>query len=235
MTDSVDRDLARGLVGHPTADPVTEAVIARIKEIARQHERVMREVTARHGVSLADCEVIFHLAHSDGDDAQHTPGHLAKAFQITAGSMTSRLDRLERGGYIERRIDPNNRVNIKVTLTPAGHALHHETVEDIVALRRALISNALSPDASSPTSNTTAHCIKQPTSARLDRATRPGRSARPAGPEPGDLIGGGAVESSDAHALGRSGTHPEGLGRWRVNCRRARRWRRQPRRRPPPP
>jgi DNA-binding MarR family transcriptional regulator len=141
MTDSVERDLARGLVGHPTADPVTEAVIARIIQISRQHERVMREVTARHGVSLADCEVVFHLAHSD--TAQHTPGQLANAFQITAGSMTSRLDRLERAGFIQRRIDPTNRVNINVALTPAGHALHSETVDDIVTLRRALIGDAL--------------------------------------------------------------------------------------------
>src|SRR5215475_8376953 len=139
MTDSVDKDLARGLVGHPTADPVTEAVVARIVQIARQHERVMREAAARHGMSLADCEVIFYLAHYDGDQAQPTPGQLAKAFQITAGSMTSRLDRLERGGYLERHIDPGNRVNIQVTLTPAGQTLHHETVADIIELRRALI------------------------------------------------------------------------------------------------
>lgn len=143
MTDSVDKDLARGLVGHPTADPVTEAVIARIVQIARQHERVMREAAARHGMSLADCEVIFYLAHHADDWAQHTPGRLAKAFQITAGSMTSRLDRLERGGYIERRVAPGNRVNIELTLTPAGHTLHHETVADIIELRRALITDAL--------------------------------------------------------------------------------------------
>lgn len=141
MTDSVGRDLARGLVGHPTADAVTEAVIARILQIARQHERIMREAAAGHGMSLADCEVIFHLAHDN--ETPHTPGQLAKAFQITAGSMTSRLDRLERAGYIERRLDTESRVNIRVTLTPAGHALHLETVEDIIALRRGLITEAL--------------------------------------------------------------------------------------------
>jgi DNA-binding MarR family transcriptional regulator len=106
----------------------------------------MREVTARHGVSLADCEVIFHLAHTDAGTAGHTPGQLAKAFQITAGSMTSRLDRLERGGYIERRMDPDNRVNIKVALTPAGQALHHATVREIIEMRRVLVGGALPAD-----------------------------------------------------------------------------------------
>jgi DNA-binding MarR family transcriptional regulator len=144
MTDSVQRELARGLVGHPTADPVTEAVTKRIVQIARQYERAMHEVTARHGVSLGDCEVIWHLAHTDS--SQHTPGRLAKAFQVTPGTMTSRLDRLERAGYIDRRTDPGNRVSIKVALTAAGQALHHATADDMIALRRDLITTTLASD-----------------------------------------------------------------------------------------
>ena len=144
MTDSVQRELARGLVGHPAADPVTEAVTKRIVQIARQYERSMHQVTARHDVSLGDCEVIWHLAHTDS--SQHTPGQLAKAFYVTAGTMTSRLDRLERAGYLSRSIDPRNRASIKVTLTDAGQALHHATADDMIALRRDLIASALDPD-----------------------------------------------------------------------------------------
>lgn len=143
MTDSVQRELARGLAGHPAADPVIEAVIKRIVQIARQYERAMHEVTARHGVSLGDCEVIWHLAHTDS--RQHSPGQLARAFQVTPGTITSRLDRLERGGYVGRSIDPGHRASIKVTLTDAGQALHHATADDMIALRRDLIASALAP------------------------------------------------------------------------------------------
>ena len=144
MTDSVQRELARGLAGHPTADPVTEAVARRIVVIAWQYERAMHQVTARHGVSLGDCEVVWHLAHTDG--SQHTPGQLAKAFRVTAGTMTSRLDRLERAGYIERAIAPGNRASIKVTLTDAGQALHQASADDMIALRRDLMASALAPE-----------------------------------------------------------------------------------------
>jgi DNA-binding MarR family transcriptional regulator len=144
MTDSVQRELARGLAGHPAADPVIEAATKRIVQIARHYERAMHQVTARHGVSLGDCEVIWHLAHTD--DSQRTPGQLAKAFHVTAGTMTSRLDRLERAGYIDRRVDPGNRVKIKIALTPAGQALHHATADDMIALRRDLIASALATD-----------------------------------------------------------------------------------------
>jgi DNA-binding MarR family transcriptional regulator len=144
VTDSVERELAAGLVGHPAADPVTEAVAKRIIRIAWQYERAMHQVTARHGVSLGDCEVVWHLAHSDS--SQHTPGQLAKAFQVTAGTMTSRLDRLERAGYIERAIAPGNRASITVTLTDAGHALHQASADDMIALRRDLMASALAPE-----------------------------------------------------------------------------------------
>src|SRR5262249_2723420 len=107
-------------------------------------ERAMHHVTARHGVSLGDCEVVWHLAHTDS--SQHTPGRLAKAFQVTAGTMTSRLDRLERAGYIDRSIAPGNRASINVTLTDAGHALHHASADDMIALRRDLMASALAPE-----------------------------------------------------------------------------------------
>jgi DNA-binding MarR family transcriptional regulator len=144
MTDSVQRELAHGLTGHPTADPVTEAVTKRIVQIARQYERAMHQVTAGHGVSLGDCEVVWHLAHTDDD--QHTPGLLAKAFHVTAGTMTSRLDRLQRAGYIDRSIAPGNRTSINVTLTDAGHALHHATADQMIALRHDLIASTLATD-----------------------------------------------------------------------------------------
>ena len=143
MTDSVERELARGLAGHPAADPATEAVAKRIIRIAWHYERAMHQVTARHGVSLGDCEVVWHLAHSDS--SQHTPGQLARAFQVTAGTMTSRLDRLERAGYVHRSIATGNRASITVTLTEAGEALHHASADDMIALRRDLMASALTP------------------------------------------------------------------------------------------
>ena len=144
MTDSVERELAHGLAGHPAADPVTEAVAKRIIRIAWQYERAMHQVTARHGVSLGDCEVVWYLAHSD--NSQHTPGQLAKYFQVTAGTMSSRLDRLERAGYIDRSIAPGNRASVKVALTDAGQALHYASADDMIALRRDLMASDLGPE-----------------------------------------------------------------------------------------
>jgi DNA-binding MarR family transcriptional regulator len=141
VTDSVEATLHHGLAGHPTADPTLEAVVKRIVEISRRYEHALREVTDLHGISLGDCEVIFELAHSD--PADHTPGYLARKFHITAGSVTARLTRLENAGYLERAIQPDNRAQIRITLTAKGHVLHNDAVEDLIALRRHLIADAL--------------------------------------------------------------------------------------------
>jgi DNA-binding MarR family transcriptional regulator len=71
---------------------------------------------------------------------------LAKYFQVTAGTMSSRLDRLERAGYIDRSIAPGNRASIKVTLTDAGQALHFASADDMIELRRDLMASALAPE-----------------------------------------------------------------------------------------
>lgn len=141
VTDSVEAGLHQGLAGHPTADPTLEAVVKRIVEISRRYEQALREVTDGHGISLADCEVIFELAHSD--PADRTPGYLAKKFHITAGSVTARLTRLENAGYLTRSIQPDNRAHIRITLSPKGDALHHAAVDDLITLRRQLIADAL--------------------------------------------------------------------------------------------
>ncbi|WP_163513720.1 MarR family winged helix-turn-helix transcriptional regulator [Fodinicola acaciae] len=141
MTDSVEASLERDLAGHPSADPVAEAAVKRIEEIARRHEEALRAAAASSGVSLADCQVIFELAHAD--PAERTPSHLAKAFHITAGSVTARLGRLEAGGFLTRTVQPDNRAQIRLTLTEKGHAMHDQLGERIMGVRSRMLTDAL--------------------------------------------------------------------------------------------
>jgi DNA-binding MarR family transcriptional regulator len=70
-----------------------------------------------HGLTLAQFGVINHLLRLGGD---WSPARLAAAFQVTKGTMTSTLQRLESKGFIEVRKDPaDGRAKI-VTLTEAG-------------------------------------------------------------------------------------------------------------------
>src|SRR5690242_19089533 len=143
VADSVDAQLPHHMAGHDQTDPVVEGVLYRIIELARRHEDGQRAVAAREGLSLADCEVILRLAHLE--PAEPTPGQLSKLFHITAGSMTSRLSRLEAGGYLTRTVQPGNRAQIQVELTERGEILHHRFADRMVEIHQDMVGGALPP------------------------------------------------------------------------------------------
>ena len=70
-----------------------------------------------HGLTVAQFGLLNHLARLEGD---WSPARLAAAFQVTKGTMTSTLQRLEAKGFISMRANPaDGRAKI-VTLTEAG-------------------------------------------------------------------------------------------------------------------
>ena len=59
---------------------------------------------------------------------------------ISSGGMTSRIDRLEKAGLIERRKHPSDRRGVLVALTDAGFALIDGIlVEHVANMRRLLV------------------------------------------------------------------------------------------------
>ncbi|MFI6855703.1 MarR family winged helix-turn-helix transcriptional regulator [Streptomyces sp. NPDC050416] len=73
----------------------------------------------RHGIHRADYPILDALT-------RHHPTHvlaptqLAQQLAITTGALTSRLDRLEASGLIQRLSVPRDRRRLRIQLTPAG-------------------------------------------------------------------------------------------------------------------
>jgi len=72
-----------------------------------------------------------------------SPGSLATELELSTGAMTSRIDRLEREGYVRRMPDPEDRRSIVVELTQEGHGAWDRTV-GVQARREAFFASALS-------------------------------------------------------------------------------------------
>jgi len=70
-----------------------------------------------HGLTVAQFGLLNHLARLEGD---WSPARLAAAFQVTKGTMTSTLQRLEAKGFISMRANPDDGRAKIVTLTEAG-------------------------------------------------------------------------------------------------------------------
>jgi len=73
------------------------------------------------------------------DDAL-SPSALAKDMMLSTSAMTSRLDRLEKRGLIERQSDTNDRPGHKSVLTDAGLALADDLVVSHVQTEERLLS-----------------------------------------------------------------------------------------------
>ena len=60
--------------------------------------------------------------------------------------MTSRLDRLERAGYVERRTDPSDRRALLVRLTELGHEVADRTLEANLEWQQQLLAGLSDDD-----------------------------------------------------------------------------------------
>src|SRR5271157_3211043 len=85
--------------------------------------QVLREHAERHihslGLGLSDFGILESLLHK-GPLPVNTVGGM---IQLTSGSITTAVDRLERKGLVERRDDPGDRRARVVHLTEAGRKL----------------------------------------------------------------------------------------------------------------
>ncbi|MEO7448620.1 MAG: MarR family transcriptional regulator, partial [Humibacillus sp.] len=75
-----------------------------------------------------------------GEPYQLSPGQLVQQTLVTSGTMTNRVDRLERSGYVERRPDPGDRRGVLVRLTTAGRDVVDAAMADLIEQEKSLLS-----------------------------------------------------------------------------------------------
>jgi DNA-binding MarR family transcriptional regulator len=143
--DHIDRLLARlQELGHPDIDLEVEGIVDRIGSINKRIKKGMERVVAEHDLTLPEWHVLGRLRLWRGDH-RSSPGELAEELEISSGAMTSRLDTLERQGYIRRLPDPDDRRGIVVELTPEGKAAWDRTA-GVAGRREAFFASALTKD-----------------------------------------------------------------------------------------
>ena len=85
------------------------------------------------------------LAVIEGAGEPLEPGVIAERLIITAGSMTSMLDTLERRGLVRRKPHPTDRRKLLVDVTDDGVAILDTLLPALHARERAVIDAALAP------------------------------------------------------------------------------------------
>lgn len=87
------------------------------------------------GLSLAGFNVLDRFARLAID--AESPGRLAEVFQVTAGTMTNTIQRLEKAGYVTITPDPAYWRSKVVTPTPEGLKARDVALANIVPVLKA--------------------------------------------------------------------------------------------------
>src|SRR5262245_48629050 len=93
--------------------PLVESVLAALRALAAEVDRVDRLAADRYGLNRTDLHGLEIVGRSGG----RTPTELAQALGLTTGGITTVIDRLERAGYARRRPDPRDRRRVVVEPT----------------------------------------------------------------------------------------------------------------------
>ncbi|MCS6712645.1 winged helix-turn-helix transcriptional regulator [Brachybacterium sp. EF45031] len=136
--DEVDRILAGWERARPDLDTTPMAVMSRVHRLARHLEAARREAFTRAELEAWEFDVLAALRRTDGGVA--SPGELLRSTLVTSGTMTTRLDKLERRGLVRRERDERDRRSVRVHLEAAGAAAVDTAIEGLLAAERTLLA-----------------------------------------------------------------------------------------------
>lgn len=126
---------------YPGLDSDVMATVGALLQAAKLLEKKrLAPFAARFGLQKGEFDVIATLRRS-GEPYELTPTDLYEGLLMTSSAITSRLDRLEHTGLVERRPDPSDRRGIRVRLTPKGLQLVNEMVPLHVANEQEALAN----------------------------------------------------------------------------------------------
>src|SRR4051812_150114 len=137
--DQIDTLVGQWAAQHPDLDVATMARVARLLEVARTVEARLAAHAAELGVDLAEGDVLFTLRRA-GAPHRLSPSALSASLLVSSGTLTNRLDRLERKGLIRRVPHPTDRRSTEVELTPSTVALLDVAIHRHVAGEREMLS-----------------------------------------------------------------------------------------------
>jgi len=137
--DWTDALLDRLAATRPRKEIEAYQVTARISRIALHIARHQEEVFGRFGLNRGEVGVLGALLLA-GADQQLSPTQLFQGLMLSSAGITSRLDRLERRGYVKRTRHPSDRRGVLVTLTNDGRKVLEQAVTADAAGEQELLS-----------------------------------------------------------------------------------------------
>ena len=112
--------------------PTVRSASLALQQLVLDWDRHREAVADELGVGATEIVALAFLYR----DGPHTPSDIGQLLNLTSGSVTALLDRLEGAAFVTRSPNPDDRRSLLATATPAGrHAMqwYYERLDQIVA------------------------------------------------------------------------------------------------------
>lgn len=137
--DHLDMILAQWRKERPDLEVAPMGLVGRLKLLMLHLLREMEKTWAEYGLNNGSFDVLATLRRA-GPPYALSPGELLEVTMVTSGTMTNRIDQLEKAGLVERRQNEDDRRSFLISLTDKGFALIEDAVTAHVATQTRLVS-----------------------------------------------------------------------------------------------
>ncbi|WP_410625193.1 MarR family winged helix-turn-helix transcriptional regulator [Amycolatopsis sp. cmx-8-4] len=117
--DAVDAVVSAWARERPDLDLTAIGVAGRLSRLSLVLGPAQERVFGKFGLQRGEFDVLAALRRS-GKPYTLIPSELSTTLMMSRAGMTSRLDRLEAAGFVERTLDPNDRRSFRIRLTDQG-------------------------------------------------------------------------------------------------------------------
>src|SRR6476469_281948 len=138
MDDTTDRQLEGWSGVRPDLEVDALQVTARLTRVGAHLARRQDAVFGRFGLGRGEVGALSALRVS-GPPYRLSPTHLAKGLMLSSAGATSRIDRLERRGFVRRLADPDDRRGVIIELMDKGSEVVDEAVAALAISDRQLM------------------------------------------------------------------------------------------------
>lgn len=143
--DDVDEVVSAWRRERPDLDVTPLEVLSRVSRLARRLDLARGSAFAEHHLESWAFDVLSALRRA-GEPYELSPGQLVQQTLVTSGTMTNRVDRLERQGWVERRPDPGDRRGVLVRLTAVGRDVVDAAMANLIEQEKALLLELSAPE-----------------------------------------------------------------------------------------
>jgi DNA-binding MarR family transcriptional regulator len=137
--DSIDKRRKQWAKQMPELNTEPMALTARLLQVSKQINDELNTTYKRYKLSDAGFDVLATLLRA-GSPHSLSPSELLKQMLITSGTMTTRIDKLEKKGFVKRTSKKEDKRSVSVALTKKGLKLIKEIMAEHMKIQEKIVS-----------------------------------------------------------------------------------------------